>query len=62
MFVYFCDTKQKNNMKESILKLLSAFMPLSLWCCAVEEPRAASILFFIGLFAALELTYIYIKK
>ncbi len=49
-------------MKEPILKLLSAFMPLSLWCCAVEEPRAASILFLIGLFAALELTYIKIRK
>ena len=49
-------------MKESILKLLSAFMPLSLWCCAVEEPIAASILFLIGLFAALELTYIKTRK
>ena len=49
-------------MKKPILKVLSAFMPLSLWCCAVEEPRAASILFLIGLFAALELTYISIKK
>lgn len=49
-------------MKESILKVLSAFMPLSLWCCAVEEPRSAAIIFLIGLFAALELTYIKIKK
>ncbi len=45
-------------MKEPILKVLSAFMPLSLWCWAVEEPQAAAILFVIGLFAALELTYI----
>lgn len=48
-------------MKEPVLKLLSAFMPLSLWCCAVEESKAAAILFVIGLFAALELTYIKIK-
>jgi len=49
-------------MKESILKVISAFIPMSLWCWAVEEPRAAAILFLIGLFAALELTYIKIKK
>ena len=49
-------------MKEPILKVLSAFMPLSTLCWAVEEPRAASILFLIGLFAALELTYIKIRK
>jgi hypothetical protein len=49
-------------MKEPILKVLSAFMPLSTLCWAVEEPQSAAILFFIGLFAALELTYIYIKK
>lgn len=49
-------------MKESILKVTSALMPMSVWCWAVEEPRAASILFLIGLFAALELTYIKIKK
>jgi hypothetical protein len=45
-------------MKESILKLTSAFIPMSVWCWAVEEPKAAAILFVIGLFAALELTYI----
>ena len=49
-------------MKESILKVTSAFMPMSVWCWAVEEPQSAAILFFIGLFAALELTYIYLKK
>ncbi len=49
-------------MKESILKVTSALMPLSLWCWAVEEPRAASILFLIGLFATLELTYIKTRK
>ena len=49
-------------MKESILKVTSAFMPMSVWCWAVEEPRAASILFLIGLFAALELTYIKTRK
>ena len=49
-------------MKESILKVISAFMPMSLWCLAVEEPRAAAILFLIGLFAALELTYIKTRK
>lgn len=49
-------------MKESILKVTSALMPMSLWCYAVEEPRAASILFLIGLFAALELTYIKTRK
>ena len=49
-------------MKESILKVLSAFIPLSTLCWAVEEPESAAILFLIGLFAALELTYIYIKK
>jgi len=46
------------NMKESILKVTSALIPMSVWCWAVEEPRAAAILFVIGLFAALELTYI----
>lgn len=45
-------------MKESILKVTSAFIPMSVWCWAVEEPKAAAILFVIGLFAALELTYI----
>lgn len=49
-------------MKESILKVTSAFIPMSVWCWAVEEPRAASILFLIGLFAALELTYIKTRK
>ena len=49
-------------MKESILKVTSSFMPMSVWCWAVEEPQAAAILFVIGLFAALELTYIKIKK
>ena len=49
-------------MKESILKITSALMPLSVWCWAVEEPRAASILFLVGLFAALELTYIKTRK
>ena len=49
-------------MKESILKLTSAFIPMSVWCWAIEEPKAAAILFVIGLFAALELTYIKIKK
>ena len=45
-------------MKESILKVTSAFIPMSVWCWAIEEPKAAAILFVIGLFAALELTYI----
>ncbi len=49
-------------MKESILKVLSTFMPLSLWCCAVEEPKAAMVIFLIGMFAALELTYIKTRK
>ena len=49
-------------MKESILKVISAFIPLSVWCWAIEEPRSAVILFLIGLFAALELTYIKIKQ
>jgi len=49
-------------MKESILKVTSSFIPLSVWCWAIEEPRSAVILFLIGLFAALELTYIKIKK
>ena len=49
-------------MKESILKVISAFIPLSVWCWAIEEPRSAAILFFIGMVAALELTYIKIKQ
>jgi hypothetical protein len=49
-------------MKESILKVISALMPMSVWCWAIEEPRAAAILFFIGMVAALELTYIKTKK
>ena len=49
-------------MKESILKVLTTFLPLSVGCWIVEEPRAAAILFLIGLFAALELTYIKTRK
>ena len=45
-------------MKESILKVTSALIPMSVWCWALGEPQAAAILFVIGLFAALELTYI----
>jgi len=44
-------------MKKRILKMTTAFIPLSVGCWLVEEPRAAVLVLAIGLIAAAELIY-----
>ena len=42
-------------MKEKITKAFTLFLPMSVVCWYVEEPRAAVAVFIIGFFATLEL-------
>ena len=42
-------------MREKITKAFTLFLPMSVVCWYVEEPRAAVAVFIIGFFATLEL-------
>ena len=42
-------------MKEKITKAFALFLPMSVVCWCVDEPRAALAVFIIGFFATLEL-------